>query len=164
MAIADPYRKRVADIQQAIRDQPGLDGWLFYDFRHSDPLSYAVLLLAADTHVTRRWYYWVPASGTPVKLVHGIEPHVLDSLPGTRHCYVSWRNRQSALQELLQEAKRVAMQYSPYNAIPYVSRVDAGTIELIRSFGIEVVTSADLVQQFEAVWDDGQLRSHCVAA
>jgi Xaa-Pro dipeptidase len=164
MTIVDSRQKRIEGIQQAIREQPGLDGWLFYDFRHSDPLSYAVLLLPADMHVTRRWYYWVPASGTPVKLVHGIEPHVLDSLPGTRRCYVSWRDRQSALQELLQGATRVAMQYSPYNAIPYVSRVDAGTIELIRSFGIEVVTSADLVQQFEAVWDEGQLRSHRVAA
>ena len=163
-ATAEPLHKRVADIPRAIREQPGLDGWLFYDFRHSDPLSYGVLLLDAHAHVTRRWYYWVPANGTPVKLVHAIESHVLDSLPGARHCYVSWRSRQGTLQHILQEAKRVAMQYSPYNAIPYVARVDAGTIELVSSFGIEVVTSADLVQQFEAVWDEMQLQSHCVAA
>jgi Xaa-Pro dipeptidase len=162
--MADSGLRRVDAVQQAIREQPGLDGWLFYDFRHSDPLSYGVLLLAADVHVTRRWYYWVPANGVPIKLVHAIEPHVLDSLPGTRQCYVSWRDRQSALQQILQKAKRVAMQYSPYNAIPYVSRVDAGTIDLVRSFGIEVVTSADLVQQFEAVWDERQLQSHCTAA
>ena len=162
--MADLCRRRIEEIQQAIREQPGLDGWLFYDFRHSDPLSYSVLLLDPEVHVTRRWYYWIPANGTPIKLVHGIEPRVLDSLPGTRQCYVSWRDRQSALQQMLQGAGRVAMQYSPYNAIPYVSRVDAGTIDLVRSFGIEVVTSADLVQQFEAVWDARQLQSHCMAA
>jgi Xaa-Pro dipeptidase len=164
MTMTDACRRRVEAVQQAIRKQPGLDGWLFYDFRHSDPLSYGVLLLPLDVHVTRRWYYWVPADGVPVKLVHGIEPYVLDSLPGTRQCYVSWRDRQTALQQMLDGAKRVAMQYSPYNAIPYVSRVDAGTIELVRSFGIEVVTSADLVQQFEAVWDNRQLQTHCAAA
>lgn len=164
MPVSEVCKERVQDIQQAIREQPGLDGWLFYDFRHSDPLSYGVLLLDAGTHVTRRWYYWVPAGGTPVKLVHGIEPHVLDSLPGEHRCYVSWRDRQAALQEILQAPKRVAMQYSPYNAIPYVSRVDAGTVDIVRGFGIEVVSSADLVQRFEAVWDARQLQSHCVAA
>jgi Xaa-Pro dipeptidase len=164
MVMADLCRRRIEEIQQAIREQPRLDGWLFYDFRHSDPLSYGVLLLDTDAHVTRRWYYWVPANGTPVKLVHGIEPHVLDSLPGTCRWYVSWRDRQLALQQMLQGSRQIAMQYSPYNAIPYVSRVDGGTIDLVRSFGIEVVTSADLVQRFEAVWDAGQLQSHCVAA
>jgi Xaa-Pro dipeptidase len=164
MTTAEPVHTRIEAIRGAIREEPGLDGWLFYDFRHSDPLSYSVLLLDAHVHVTRRWYYWVPANGTPVKLVHGIEPHVLDSLPGTRECYVSWRSRQAMLQHILHGAKRVAMQYSPYNAIPYVARVDAGTIELVNSFGIEVVTSANLVQQFEAVWDETQLQSHRVAA
>lgn len=162
--MSDVSRRRVADIQQAIREEPGLDGWLFYDFRHSDPLSYGVLLLDPGTHVTRRWYYWIPADGAPIKLVHGIEPHILDSLPGECHCYVSWRDQQAALQQTLRSARRIAMQYSPCNSIPYVSRVDAGTIDLVRTFGIEVVTSADLVQQFEAVWDAQQLDSHCVAA
>jgi Xaa-Pro aminopeptidase len=157
-------RRRIDDIQQAIREEPGLDGWLFYDFRHSDPLSYGVLLLDPETHVTRRWYYWIPADGTPIKLVHGIESHILDSLPGERRCYVSWRDQQAALQLMLQSAGRIAMQYSPSNAIPYVARVDAGTIDLVRKFGIEVVTSADLVQRFEAVWDAQQLDSHRVAA
>ena len=164
MTMSNVCRRRVADIQQAIREEPGLDGWLFYDFRHSDPLSYGVLLLDPGTHVTRRWYYWIPADGTPIKLVHGIEPHILDSLPGERRCYVSWRDQQAALQLALQSARRIAMQYSPANAIPYVSRVDAGTIDLVRKFGVDVVTSADLVQQFEAVWDAQQLDSHGVAA
>jgi Xaa-Pro aminopeptidase len=164
MAVADACRRRVSDIQEAIRQQPGLDGWLFYDFRHSDPLAYGVLLLDTDTHVTRRWYYWVPAAATPVKLVHGIEPHVLDRLPGESRSYISWRDRHTALQQMLQGVRRVAMQYSPYNAIPYVSRVDAGTVDLVRSLGVEVVTSADLIQQFEAMWDARQLESHRVAA
>ncbi len=158
------YTARVARIQQAIRDQPGLDGWLFYDFRHLDPIAYRVLLLDTSLHVTRRWYYWIPAHGSPVKLQHRIEPHVLDGLPGEARTYVSWREQQTALGALLQSAKRISMQYSPLNAIPYLSRVDAGTIELVRSLGVEVMTSADLVQQFEAVWDEAQLVSHRVAA
>lgn len=164
MNAADRSHARVLRIQQAIREQAGLDGWLFYDFRHLDPIAYRVLLLDPSLHVTRRWYYWVPAQGTPVKLQHRIEPHVLDGLPGDARVYVSWRDQQAALGSLLHSAKRVAMQYSPMNAIPYLSRVDAGTIDLVRSFGTEVVTSADLVQQFEAVWDDAQLSSHQVAA
>ena len=164
MNAADRSHARVLRIQQAIREQPGLDGWLFYDFRHLDPIAYRVLLLDPSLHVTRRWYYWVPAQGTPVKLQHGIEPHVLDGLPGDARAYVSWRDQQAALASLLHSAKRIAMQYSPMNAIPYLSRVDAGTIDLVRSLGAEVVTSADLVQQFEAVWDGAQLSSHQVAA
>ncbi len=164
MNAADRSHARVLRIQQAIREQAGLDGWLFYDFRHLDPIAYRVLLLDPSLHVTRRWYYWVPAQGTPVKLQHRIEPHVLDGLPGDARVYVSWRDQQAALGSLLHSAKRVAMQYSPMNAIPYLSRVDAGTIDLVRSLGAEVVTSADLVQQFEAVWDGAQLSSHQVAA
>ncbi|MCC2641601.1 MAG: Peptidase, partial [Nitrospira sp.] len=153
------HSERIARIQEAIRANPGLDGWLFYDFRHLDPIAYRVLLLDPSLHVTRRWYYWIPAHGTPIKLQHRIEPHVLDALPGNAWPYVSWREQQAALASLLQSAKRIAMQYSPMNAIPYVSRVDAGTIDLVRSLGVEVVTSADLVQQFEAVWDEAQLTS-----
>lgn len=164
MNAADRSHARVLRIQQAIREQSGLDGWLFYDFRHLDPLAYRVLLLDPSLHVTRRWYYWVPAQGTPLKLQHRIEPHVLDGLPGDAREYVSWRDQQAALGSLLHSAKRIAMQYSPMNAIPYLSRVDAGTIDLVRSLGAEVVSSADLVQQFEAVWDAAQLASHQVAA
>ncbi len=156
--------QRIAEIQQALRAVPGLDGWLFYDFRGSDPLGYRVLRLYPTRHVTRRWYYWIPAQGRTVKLVHRIEPHTLDELPGETVQYASWDEQQTCLARILDKAKQVAMQYSPLNAIPYISRVDAGTIELIRSLGIEVVTSADLVQQFEAVWNDHQLDSHRDAA
>jgi Xaa-Pro aminopeptidase len=158
------HRQRIADIQQALRESDGLDGWLFYDFRVSDPLAYRVLKLDPARHVTRRWYYWVPAEGTPAKLMHRIEPRVLDELPGDAMLYAGWEEQQAALRLMLRGATHVAMQYSPMNAVPYLSRVDAGTVELIRGFGIEIVTSADLVQRFEAVWDDRQLASHKYAA
>lgn len=156
--------QRIAEIQQALRAADGLDGWLFYDFRHSDPLAYRVLHVDTARHVTRRWYYWIPREGRPVKLLHRIEPHTLDELPGDSRFYVSWEEQHAHLERALAGVRRVAMQYSPMNAIPYISRVDAGTIELVRSFGIAIVTSADLVQRFEAVWDGRQLASHQDAA
>jgi len=160
----DRHAARVADIQKALRETLGMDGWLFYDFRHSDPLAYRVLSLDPAQHVTRRWYYWVPADGEATKIVHRIEPHTLDSLPGTTVCYVSWEEQRTALRTILSGRRRIVMQYSAMNDVPYVSRVDAGTIELIRSFGVELATSADLVQRFEAVWDGAQLASHRAAA
>jgi Xaa-Pro dipeptidase len=154
------HQARIGSIQEALGDLGTVDGWLFYDFRGSDPLAYRILLLDPTRHVTRRWYYWIPTSGEPVKLLHMIEPHVLDELPGQVRQYVSWEQQRMLLASLLRGRRRIAMQYSPFNAIPYLSRVDAGTVDLIRSFGLEVVTSADLVQRFEAVWTDEQLESH----
>jgi Xaa-Pro dipeptidase len=156
-------QQRVSEIQQALRDAE-IDGWLFYDFRGSDPLAYRILQLDPSLHVTRRWYYWIPAQGVPVKLLHRIEPRVLDTLPGQADCYVSWEQQRQILAGLLAGGLRVAMQYSPLNAVPYVSRVDAGTVELIRSYDVEVVSSADLIQTFEARWTDSQLESHEFAA
>ena len=147
---------------QAELQSKGLDGWLFYDFHGRDPIAYRVLGLQAEM-VTRRWYYFVPAQGTPQKLVHRIEASRLDKLPGQKHEYVAWSEQREKLASVLGSAKRVAMQYSPQNAIPYVSLVDGGTIELVRSFGPEVVTSADLVQQFEARWSRTQAESHRAA-
>lgn len=154
------HHKRIQSIQEALRDLQTVDGWLFYDFRVSDPLAYRVLLLDPTRHVTRRWYYWIPTTGDPVKLLHRIEPHVLDELPGQVHHYVSWEQQRTLLSSFLRGRRHIAMQYSPFNAVPYLSRVDAGTVELIRSLGLEVVTSADLVQRFEAVWTEEQLESH----
>lgn len=154
------HRQRIADIQRALHASPETDGWLFYDFRGSDPLAYRVLLLNPARHVTRRWYYWIPATGEPVKLLHRIEPLVLEELPGRADSYVGWEDQRARLSAILKGRRRIAMQYSPFNAVPYLSRVDAGTIELIRSFGVEVVSSADLVQQFEAVWTEEQRASH----
>jgi Xaa-Pro dipeptidase len=155
--------QRVNEIQQALCDVE-IDGWLFYDFRGSDPLAYRILQLDPTIHVTRRWYYWIPAQGVPVKLLHRIEPHVLDALPGQVDYYVSWEQQRQILARLLAGGLRVAMQYSHLNAVPYVSRVDAGTIELIRSYDVDVVSSADLIQRFEACWTDHQLESHQFAA
>jgi len=139
-------------------------GWLFYDFRGLDPISLNILCFPADKMATRRWFYWVPASGEPVKVAHRIEADALDHLPGRKLLYSGWKELEAHLKTILKGVGRVAMQYSPMNAIPYVSRVDAGTVELIRSFGVEVVSSADLVQMFEAVWSDEQLETHLYAA
>ncbi len=164
MTMTTNHEQRVIAIQQALRDEHRCDGWLFYDFRGSDPLSYRILKLDPTMHVTRRWYYWIPAAGSPRKLLHRIEPHVLDHLPGSADLYVSWEQQRELLGRALKGARCIAMQYSPQNAVPYVSRVDAGTVELVRAYGLEVVSSADLIQFFEAVWTERQLESHRYAA
>lgn len=151
----------LSDIRQELQ-RCGWDGWLFYDFRHRDPIAYRILGLEAGM-VTRRWYYFIPAQGTPRKLVHRIESGRLDSLPGERREYVSWGELREGLAAILSSARTVAMQYSPQNAIPYVSLADAGTVELVRSLGKEVVSSADLVQLFEACWTPQQYEMHRAA-
>jgi Xaa-Pro dipeptidase len=147
-------------IQRALH-AAGLDGWLFCDFHHRDPLSYSILGLDPASMTTRRWFYLVPAEGQPVKLAHRVEPGKLEALPGRQEHYLAWTELHEKLRAMLAGRRRVAMQYSPLNHIPYVAMVDAGTVELVRSMGVEVVTSADLVQQFEAVTDDAGYRSHC---
>jgi Xaa-Pro aminopeptidase len=156
---------RVAEIQKSLKDA-GLDGWLFYDFRQSDPLAYRILKLDPNQFSTRRWFYFVPAAGEPTRINHAIEQGKLDALPGRKLIYSSWQKLNENLRDALSTASgsRIAMQYSPENSIPYISRVDAGTIELVRSLGVEPVTSADLVQLFEAVWTKEQYDSHVVAA
>ena len=153
----------VAHIQKALQEQ-GLDGWLFYDFRGSDPLSYVILGMPRDVFRSRRWFYYVPATGKPVRIVHAIEPGALDMLDGEKKIYLPWQQLHDHLRETLRGSRRIAMQYSPNNNIPYVARVDAGTLELIRSLGPEVVTSADLVSLFAATMDPAQERSHHEAA
>lgn len=149
-------------IQKALRDAK-LDGWLFYDFRHRDPIAHRILGLPMDSMATRRWFYLVPAKGEPRKLVHRIEAAMLDSLPGSKLIYAGQDELRKNLPKLLARTKKVAMQYSPKNAIPYVSMVDAGTVELVRSLGRKVVSSADLVQVFEASWTPAQYQSHVEA-
>jgi Xaa-Pro aminopeptidase len=146
-------------IQQALRTAD-IDGWLFFDFHHRDLMAYKILGLSTEGLTTRRWFYYVPAEGEPVKLAHKVEAGKLDSLPGEQRHYLPWTELHESLKSIVGSAKRVAMQYSPNNAIPYVSVADAGTVELIRSFGPEVVSSADLVQQFEAVVDEAGFQSH----
>jgi Xaa-Pro dipeptidase len=147
------------ELQRAIREQ-GFDGWLFYDHHHRDPIAYRILGLSATAHVTRRWYYLVPAHGEPRKLVHRIESGRLDSLPGSKQVYSSWQELEAQLAMLVSGVKRVAMQYSPRNAIMYVSLVDAGTIEVLHELGLTILSSADMVSQFEAVLSDAQIASH----
>jgi Xaa-Pro aminopeptidase len=150
----------VAGIQASLRAD-GLDGWLLYDFHGSNPIATELAGLAGGGHMTtRRWYYLIPAQGEPIGLVHAIERRNLDQLPGEKIVYAGREQLDAALTRLLTGVKRVAMEYSPLCAIPYLSRVDAGTAEAIRSRGVEIVSSGDLVQRFEAAWTSPQLASH----
>lgn len=149
-------------IQSALRDA-GIDGWLFYDFHDRDAIAARILKMDSNRFASRRWFYFIPAQGEPQKLVHRIEPWRCDHLPGDKHVYLPWTQLQEMLRSMLGDAKTIAMQYSPMNNIPYVSIVDAGTIELIRSFGVEVVSSGDLVGQFEAHLSMQDWESHKVA-
>jgi hypothetical protein len=148
-------------IQIALRQQK-IDGWLFYDILHRDPIAYRVLGLD-HALAKRRWFYMIPAKGAPRKLVHRIEAATLDSLPGDKMVYAAAEEMEKNLKKLVGRVKKVAMQYSPKNSIPYISLVDAGTVELIRAQGCKVVSSADLVQQFESAWTPEQLESHRAA-
>jgi len=149
-------------IQSALRDL-GYDAWLLYDFRGSNPLARRVLGLDEKAINSRRFFYLIPANGAPRKLLHRIETFVLDTLPGDKVVYLRWEELEKGIKELVSPFKRVAMEYSPKNAIPYVSHVDAGTIELVKSTGVEVVSSGDLITVFEATWDDAQWKMHLEA-
>jgi Xaa-Pro dipeptidase len=151
-------------VQSALKED-GLDGWLLYDFHGSNPIARRLTGLdTAGKMTTRRWYYVIPASGEPQKLVHAIEPSNLDHLPGGKTIYSQRDTLASGLEHVLGGLKRVAMEYSPGNAIPYISRVDAGTVEAVRKTGAEVVSSGDLVQRFEAVWSAEALTTHRTAS
>jgi len=153
---------RLTEIQAALREE-GLDGWLFFDHHQRDPLGYRVLQFAPGSMVTRRWFYFVPANGTPHGLAHKIEAETLKELPGDIKFYAGWTEMTDGLRGILGGARRVAMQYSPNCAVPYVSMVDAGTVEWIRGMGVEVVTSANLIQMFESRWTAAQLENHLEA-
>ena len=150
------------EIQSALRERR-FDAWLFYDHHHRDPIAYRVLGLPETLFVTRRWFYVIPADGEPAKLVHRIEAGHLDALPGVKRAYSSWQELQGSLQQMLATYRNIAMQYSPNNQISYVGLVDAGTVELLRSFGKNIVSSGDLVSQFEAVLTEEQIASHYAA-
>ena len=149
-------------IQTAIRAQ-NLDGWLMYDFRGSNILARRILQFTDGSMGSRRWMYFIPATGTPRKLVHRIESGALDHLPGDKTIYLKWQEFEAGVAGLVGGLKTVAMEYSPRNGNPYISRVDAGTVELVRAQKADVVPSGDLVQQFEAVWDDEQWAMHLAA-
>lgn len=146
-------------IQEALQSN-GLDGWLLADFRGNNVLARRILEIPDSQKSSRRFYYYIPAEGKPRKLVHRIESGALDSLPGEKTVYLRWQELQAGLASLVEGASTVAMEYSPKNAIPYLARVDAGTVELIRGFGVDVVSSGNLIAQFEACWDDEQWALH----
>lgn len=152
----------IEQIQAALR-RDNIDGWLFFDHHRRDPLAYSILHIPDSVNATRRWYYFIPATGEPKKLVHRIESGALDSLPGEKAAYSSWPDQQAKLAAMLKGSSRIAMQYSPRCAIPYISLVDAGTVELVRSLNIEVLSSADLVQEFQARWTESQYEQHLAA-
>jgi Xaa-Pro dipeptidase len=149
-------------IQQALRERK-IDGWLFYDHHHRDPISYRVLGLPQGLMVTRRWYYFIPAKGEPVKLVHKIESGHLDSLPGNKKQYAGWQELFDGLKQMLGPYRDIAMQYSPNNFVFTISMVDAGTADMIRGLGKNIVSAADLIAQFEATLTDEQIKSHFAA-
>ena len=140
-----------------------IDGWLFYDHHHRDPIASHILGLDGNGMATRRWFYFIPSRGEPRKLVHRIEAGALEPLPGRKNVYSGWQELQNGLRKLLTGSRTIAMQYSPENNIPYIGLVDAGTVELVRKLKKKVVTSADLVQTFEAAWTPQQLESHLEA-
>lgn len=154
-------RLSISDVQDALRAD-GIDAWLLYDFRGSNAIAADITAVSKQGgHLaTRRWYYLIPASGTPRALVHAIEPNSLAHLPGTSTRYAGRDQLEAGLRALLSGTRRVAMEYSPGCAIPYVSRVDGGTIELVRQCGVDVVSSGDLIQRFSAVWDNTAVATH----
>ncbi len=149
----------ISQIQSAIKST-GVDGWLFYNFHNRDHLAISILGLNPNRFCSRRWFYFIPAEGAPVKLVHKIEQSMLDSLPGDKLVYLPWKELHQQISVMLGDRKTIAMNYSPLNNIPYTSIVDAGTVDLVRSLGYEVVGAADLIQQFEAIIDEKGYRSH----
>lgn len=140
-----------------------IDGWLFYDHHHRDPIANHILGLGENGMATRRWFYFIPSRGEPRKLVHRVEQSALDSLAGRKQVYSGWQELHKGLGKLLSGSRKIAMQYSPQNDIPYIGLVDAGTVELVQKLKKKVVTSADLVQKFEAAWTSEQLVSHLEA-
>ncbi len=154
----------MAAVQEMLRAD-GLDAWLLYDFHGSNPIATQVAGLDGGGHMTtRRWYYLIPAAGEPRGLVHAIERHNLDALPGAKTVYSGREALEQGLTDLLTGLRRVAMEYSAAGAIPYLSRVDAGTAEAVRARGVEIVSSGDLVQRFAASWTEADLAIHRVAS
>ena len=157
------WKERIRDVQTHLAENR-IDGWLLYDFHGMNALARDFLQVDPHLMITRRFFYWIPAHGEPIKLLHKIEPHVLSKLPGRSESYLRWEELEEKMGKLLKGSKTVAMEYSPKNGIPYLSKVDAGTIDLVRSFGVEVVSSGSFLQHYTCVLDAEQLVMHEEAA
>ncbi len=153
----------IPEIQKRVAEE-GLDGWLLYDHHGSNRFVRDLLHIPPETLLSRRFFYWIPVVGAPIKILHRIEGESIEEIPGDKQLYLSWEELQRVVAKTLQEAKKIAMEYSPRNANPYVSMVDAGTVEWIRGLGIEVVSSAELLQSFTSLLNEKQIESHLVAA
>ena len=156
------WRVRIQDVQKHLVKEK-LDGWLLYDFHGLNSLARDFLKIDPETLITRRFFYWIPAKGMPSKIQHVIEPNVLSALPGETLSYLKWQELEAQLKTVLKGVKTVAMEFSPRGAIPYLSKVDAGTIDLIRSFQVDVVSSASFLQYYTCVLDEEQLKMHLEA-
>jgi|688.fasta_scaffold30377_2 Xaa-Pro dipeptidase len=157
------FEDKIQEVRLRLSDE-NLDGWLLYDFRHNNELACQFLQIPPETLLTRRFLYWIPLKGSPVKVVHAVEETILEHLPGEKIVYRTWQELEETVQMLLTSSRRIAMEYSPQNTIPSISKVDAGTVDLIRSFGKEVLSSANLLQHFTCVWDEKKLKLHLEAA
>ena len=153
---------RLKQVQEILQER-NLDGWLIFDFHRSNDLAHQFLGLAKGGLFTRRFFYWIPAKGEPVRILHQIEPLSLQGWPGSIKTYLSWQSLHEVLKSVLKGKKQIAMEFSFKCAIPYISKVDGGTLDLIRSFGIEVVSSGDFLPYFTAVMDEGQIKTHVQA-
>ena len=154
---------KINKIQAKLQERQ-LDGWLFYDFRRNNDLACKLLEVPQSRLLTRRFFYWVPQKGKAIKIVSAIEDKALHHLPGETKTYRTWQELESLVGQTIKNLKKIAMEYSPRNAVPYISKVDGGTIDLVRSFGVEVVSSGDLLQEFTSVWDEYKLKTHLAAA
>jgi Xaa-Pro dipeptidase len=157
------WNQRIHDVQKHLLKEK-MDGWLLYDFHGINSLARDFLNIGPEAFVTRRFFYWIPAVGSPVKLQHQIEQHILHGMPGESRVYLKWQELETQLSQMLKGAKTVAMEFSPRNAIPYLSKIDAGTVDLIRSFGVEVVSSGSFLQYYTCVLDEQQVKMHFEAA
>lgn len=157
------FESKLREVQSILMEQE-IDGWLLYDYRRSNSLAHAFLEIPSDTMTTRRFFYWIPQKGEPIKIVPLIEPYTLDHLPGLAWTYQSWQDLEHLLFSIATENRTIAMEYSPYNALPNISKVDAGTVELIRKGQAQVVSSANLLQRYTSVWTPAQFQSHLAAA
>lgn len=152
------FQKRVEDVQKKMLTER-IQGWLLYDFQKRNELAWEFLGIPPEKHLTRRFFYWIPAAGEPVKIVHEIESSALDHLPGKKKVYLKWQTLETLLQECLQGVKTVAMEYSPRCSVPYISRIDGGTLDLVRSCGVDVVSSAPFIQFYTSVLQETQITS-----